>query len=327
MPSLIAFSQTTSADESVSDDGSLIKTTEEANVSWRERYEVGPGDVINFSFYGRPELDRPGIRIAPDGTIGYLQALGVEVAGMTIDEIRLTFQERLSKYFREPRIIVTPGEISSKRYVVLGKVTEKGIYTLDRPMTLVEAVARAGGMEVGLFEQNTVELADMDRSFLSRGGEKVPVDFRALFLEGDLKQNVEIEPNDYIYIASNTVNSYYVLGAVNSQSVQAFTPGATLVTAITRRSGFSPKAWLQKVIVVRGSLQDPEVFVVDIADILTGDAPDFPLQPKDIVYVSDRPFSKVEELLDAAIRGFLTSATTNWVNKNFPDLIENAVLP
>ncbi len=291
--------------------------------SWRERYELGPGDVINFAYYGRPELDRPGIRIAPDGTVSYLQATNVNINGLTIDEARRLFDERLASYFRNPRVIITPEEIGSKRYSIMGKVVKRGVYTLDRPLTLIEAVARAGGMEVGLFEQNTVELADMERSFIVRGDTRLDVNFQKLFLKGDMAQNIGIEPNDYIYFASNVTNQYYVFGAVGQPGVQSFTPNATVVTALSRRLGYDPKAWIHRVIVVRGSLTNPEVFEVNVADILTGRTPDFRLQPKDIVYVADRPTAELEELADAAIRAFITSAAVNFVNIHTPHIINN----
>ncbi|NCQ34378.1 hypothetical protein GW813_04715, partial [bacterium] len=56
-------------------------------VSWRERYTLGPGDVIDIRFYGRGELERTGVRIAPDGTLSYLQVNSLDVHDMTIDEL------------------------------------------------------------------------------------------------------------------------------------------------------------------------------------------------------------------------------------------------
>ena len=51
--------------------------------------------------------------------------------GLTIDELRARFDEALSKYRRTPRTIITPVAFKSKKYFMLGKVTLKGVYTLD----------------------------------------------------------------------------------------------------------------------------------------------------------------------------------------------------
>ena len=84
---------------------------------------------------------------------------------------------------------------------------DRGAYYLDRPLTIIEAVARARGIATGLYQQNTVELADMPRAFITRNGKRLPVDFQKLFHEGDLNQNILVEPGDYLYFPSGTINS------------------------------------------------------------------------------------------------------------------------
>jgi protein involved in polysaccharide export with SLBB domain len=290
--------------------------------SWRNRYELGPGDVVNFSLFGRPDLDRPGFRIAPDGTVSFLQAQNIKVTGLSLDEARIAIESGLQSHFRSPRVIITPQEVASKRFTILGKILKRGVVTLERPITLVEAVANAGGLETGLFETNTVELADLDRSFISRNGKQLPVDFRRLLSEGDMSLNVEIEPNDYIYIASNITNNYFVLGAIVNPGVQGLTEDASVVAAITRRGGFSERAWTERVLVVRGSIQSPETIIINVKKVLAGEEKDFKLAPKDIVFVSDRPWAEAEDVLNLALSAFVTSATTSWVNLNVGPIIE-----
>lgn len=295
--------------------------------SWRDRYELGPGDVINLTLFGRPDLSRVGVRIAPDGTINYLQVFDVNVSGQTIDEARITIENALSRYFKNPRVIITPAEISSKRYVMMGKVINRGSFQLDSPITLVEALARSSGFEVGLFEQNTVEMADMDRSFLIRNGLRLPISFKKLFHEGDMSQNVYLEPGDYVYIASGFNNNYYVFGAVYTQGAQSYFPDSTILDAITRRNGYTRKAYLNKVLIVRGSFDEPQTQIVNVMDIMNGKIPDVLIEPNDIIFVSERPFSKAEDILDGAIRAFIQNATTTWINENIPPIIKHQVLP
>lgn len=289
--------------------------------SWRNRYELGPGDVINFSLFGRPELDRPGFRIAPDGTVSYLQAQNIKVAGLSLDEARLAIEQGLSKNFRSPRVIITPQEIGSKRFTILGKVINKGVVTLERPITLVEAIANAGGIETGLSDQNTVELADLDRSFISRHGQRLPVDFKKLLRDGEMNRNIEIEPNDFIYVASSVSNDYYVLGAVVNPGVQTLTEDASIISAISRRGGMTDRAWPDRVLVVRGSFEKPKTYIVNVKDILAAKGKDFKLEPKDIVYIADRPWAVAEDILKLALSAFVTSATSNWVDMNVHPII------
>jgi hypothetical protein len=55
-------------------------------------------------------------------------------------------------------------------------------------------------------------------------------------------------------------------------------------------------------------LQKPQTFIVNANDILAAKSPDFQLQPRDIIYVSSRPWYKAEELLDLAATAFVQSA-------------------
>jgi protein involved in polysaccharide export with SLBB domain/capsular polysaccharide biosynthesis protein len=280
---------------------------------WQQKLTLGPGDVLTFSLYGEPLLIAEQVPIGPDGRISYLEAHDIMAAGLTVDEFRDKLNEELGKYRRAPQAFVVPVAFKSKKYFVLGKVTQRGAFPLDRPTTLIEAVARARGMETGLAaDRSMVELADLSRSFIARGGQKLPVDFEKLFNEGDLTQNVALEPNDYIYFPATDQKEVFVLGSVQNPGAYIYTTTSGAVGAIAARGGFTLRAWKNKLLVVRGSLDHPQTFVVDAASVLTGAQPDLKLQPHDIVYVSERPWIRAEELLDTAASAFVTSAMVTW---------------
>lgn len=294
---------------------------------WQQRLTLGPGDTVNFNFYGRGELARTEVAVEPDGRISYLQAHGIMAAGLTLDELRDTLTRALEQYYQHPRLIVTPAGFRSKKVFVLGKVVNKGALVLDRPMTVIEAVAQAGGLETGLFELNTVELADLPRSFLIRQRQRLPVDFEKLFLRGDLTQNILLEPDDYIYFPSAIANEIYVLGSVKSPGAQGLTSEATVISAITLAGSYTPKAYKQRVLVVRGSIDNPHRFIINTADILAGRVKDFRLEPRDIIYVADRPWARVEELADMAATAFIQTMVTVWTGNNIGPFITQPVLP
>ncbi|MGV3773326.1 MAG: polysaccharide biosynthesis/export family protein [Verrucomicrobiales bacterium] len=306
---------------------SFTATSRAKRAPWQEKLTLGPGDVLDIYLFGNPTLTRTNIFVAPDGRLSYLQAQSVVATGLTIEELRAKLDDQLAEYYATPRTIVVPVAFNSKKYYMLGKVNSKGVYPLDRPLTLIEAVARAKGLETGLYQRSSVEMADLSRSFLIRNGEKLPINFERLFLEGDLSQNVTLEPNDYVFFASTSANEIYVLGEVGNPGPIGFVPNASIVTVLADRGGFSPRAFKKKVLVVRGSLNQPEAFAVNAEAILNAEESDFKLQPRDIIYVSARPWIKVEELLDDAAQSFIQGAVTAWTGANIGPIIKRRLLP
>jgi len=86
---------------------------------WQQRLTLGPGDVLNFSLFGQPEMTRNDILIAPDGRVSYLQAQDILAAGLTVDELRARFDEELGKYLRAPRTFITPAKTSTCSPMIL----------------------------------------------------------------------------------------------------------------------------------------------------------------------------------------------------------------
>jgi protein involved in polysaccharide export with SLBB domain len=298
-----------------------------STAAWASVYRLGPGDIIDIRFYGRSELDRELITVAPDGSITYLGVTGFPVAGKTIEETRHSLEAALSEFYKSPRLVLIPRTLASKSYTLMGMVKTSGIFPLDTPLTLLEAIARAGGTTSGLFDRRYVDLADLGRSFLLRGQRRLPVDFQRLMLHGDMTQNVPLEPGDYIHIASALANDYFVLGAVRNPGREGFTENATVLSAIAKRGGYQPNAFRERVLIVRGSLSTPEVKVVNTDAVLKGNAQDVALQPKDIVYISSRPWYMAEEIADAAVIAFLQSSVATWTGLNMPVIFREAVLP
>jgi protein involved in polysaccharide export with SLBB domain len=278
---------------------------------WQKNLTLGPGDVLSFGLYGEPNLAHYEATVGPDGRISFLEARDIIASGLTVDGLRQRIDDALGKFRRSPRTIITPVAYHSKKYYVLGKVVQRGVYTLNRPTTVLEAVAQAKGIENGQVDYDVVDVADMQRAFLMRNNKRIPIDFEKLFGSGDLSQNVQIEPGDYLYFPSADVKQVYVLGEVALPGPVTYRPNLTMLGAISSRGGFDAAAFKSHVLVVRGSLNHPETFVAGLGT--TSDTMnDFKLQPNDIIYVSWRPFYRGEELLDLAATAFVQAAVAGW---------------
>ncbi|MDF1816849.1 MAG: SLBB domain-containing protein [Verrucomicrobiales bacterium] len=279
-------------------------------------YTLGPGDTVSFSAFDRADLERT-VRIAPDGTVSYMQAVAVNANGLTVDELRDRMEEELQKYRRDFKLIVSPQQMLSKEFAILGRVRTPGTFPLERPTTVLEGIALAEGVEIGTIRGSAFGLADFERSFVSRNGRKLDVDLCSLYHEGDLSQNQYLQPNDYVYIASILKSEFYVLGAVNSPGKIKMPNKLTVAKAISQAGGFQNEAYKMKVLVIRGDIHHPDVHVVNLRDVLRGNALDIPVESKDIIFVARRPFEILERVLDSAITTYMQTVTTEAINLGY----------
>jgi protein involved in polysaccharide export with SLBB domain len=318
--------------EANSSPGSFSISSPDQMAAWQKRLTLGPGDVLTVSMYEQPDSLRAGLAIGPDGRLNYLQARDVLAAGLTVDELRGKLEAELGKFYRPPlRVVVIPQTFNSKKYYILGNVVQKGVYTLDRPMTVIEAIARAQGFASIAQRRNTLMLADLSRSFLVRrepsgAFKRENVDFEALFLHGDLRQNIPVAPDDYLFFPPLDLKEVYVLGEVVRPGPAVHVEGLTVLRAIISQGGFRDKAFRSRVLVVRGSLNQPQTFVVNVNDILAARTVDFKLEPRDIVYVSRRPWAFAEELVELAVTEFFRAAIISWTGHNVGPFITEPIV-
>jgi hypothetical protein len=104
------------------------------------------------------------------------------------------------------------------------------------------------------------------------------------------------------------------------------TPDLSVLKGILLRGGFTPRSYRTRVLVVRGSLKTPQTFVIDSSEVLLAKAPDLRLQPRDIVFVSRKPWYRAEELVQAAIISFMSSAIISAAGQNIGPFIKDPFL-
>jgi protein involved in polysaccharide export with SLBB domain/Mrp family chromosome partitioning ATPase len=291
---------------------------------WQERLTVGPGDALEISLYGQKDTTRQ-IVIGPDGRFSFLQAMDFTASGLTVDELRTQLEQQLMKFHLAPRVVILPAAFRSKKYFLLGNVQGRGAYPLDKPVTIVEAVARARGFVTAAPQRSSFTLTDFSQAFLMRrqpdgSFAREAVDFESLFQRGELQHNKLLAPDDYLYFPPTGLEEVYVLGSVAGTGPLPYSKDLTVLGAIAGRGGFTDAAWKERILVVRGSLNKPETFVVNMGKTLRAVEKDFALQPKDIVYVSRKPWAKAEELLEAASSDFMRAIAVTWTGRQIGPL-------
>lgn len=278
------------SDEAVAKAGAAAKKKANSALPASVDYKVGPGDILTIIVWDHPELTTPagqyrsaeqsGTVVAEDGTIFYPYVGTVSVAGKTTRQIRDLLAQRLAKFIEKVQLDVRMAAFRSKRVYVVGEVLKPGQQDVtDIPMTVLEAVNRAGGFSPE---------ADHSRVLLTRKGTTYRVDIQAMYEDGATEQNALLEPGDILNVQDRSFNKIFVLGEVNKPGSLVMTKKRSTLAEALADTGYisqdrsNPK-WIY---VMRGESNTPELFHLD------GSSPDamlladrFALKPRDIVYV------------------------------------------
>ncbi len=108
-------------------------------------YVIGPSDVLTVTVWKEPTLSG-NILVRPDGMITVPLVGDVQASGLTPLQLADQIAEKLKKYVQTPNVSVVVGEIHSKVIYLLGEVAKKGPVEMTSGMTLLDAIAAAGGL-------------------------------------------------------------------------------------------------------------------------------------------------------------------------------------
>ncbi len=288
-----------------------------------EPFTLGPGDRLEVEMIG-DVTTRSKLVVGPDGKIYFYVLPGLDVWGLTLDQTQALISRELQQFVREkPPVAITLRSVESKRIWILGRLITPGVYPLTGPTTLIEAISLAGGPvsassftsltnTTGLGSRGaTDEAADLSRSFVIRQGRLLPIDFNRLLREGDFSQNIYLQSDDFIYLPSAASQEVNVLGAVSQPKTVNYVSKLTLSQAVANAGGTIKDAYISGVAIVRGSLTNPQMAVIDYEAVIRGQAPDVLLEPHDIVYVPYTPYRTVTRYVNLVLDSFVRAVGAN----------------
>lgn len=247
-------------------------------------YRISPGDKFNVFVYDNQELNTMGCFVKTDGNASIKLIGEVKLEGMTLEEAKKTVEKKMSKYVRYPKVSLIPYKLNVNHFTIIGKVGKGGSYTFETGIKISDTIAMAGGLRTGQFHGTTVELADLQNAYISRDGNKLPVNFIKVIREGNKLHDIPIKNGDYIYIPSSMNQEIFVLGEVNSPAYLGYKENLTLLHAITYAAGLKETCG-NTAIILRNGLVNTKPIEVNIEKILEGKTRDFILKPNDIVYL------------------------------------------
>lgn len=253
-------------------------------------YELGANDVISVTVYLHPELSVPengtnstvgGALITGDGTVELPLIGNVRLGGLTLAQATAEVTKDYGQYLKDPKVAIELQQAQSLRYYLLGAFTTPGVKYPVHQLTLLEALALGGSVDIAK--------ADLYQAYVAQGSVKLPVDLHALLVDGDLTQNIPLAAGDAIVVPSSEAENAFVFGAVGKTGSVAFNSGSlSLLQALSSAnldlSNYT-NAKLARIHVIRAHGKSAQFFIVDARLILDGQAQNFNLEPGDIVFV------------------------------------------
>jgi polysaccharide export outer membrane protein len=156
-------------------------------------YVIGVEDVISIVVWHEPEMSRA-MAVRPDGKLALPLIGEFEADGKTPAQLQAELSKKLQELIKNPDVTVIVQDIKSQKFNILGEVQKPGVYPLTKPMTVLYAVAMAGGFR---------DFAKPKKMYILRkskdgNSSKIPVNYNNVIKGAD--KNVELESRDTVVV-------------------------------------------------------------------------------------------------------------------------------
>ena len=267
-------------------------------------YRIGSNDVLNLTIYagGEKQFDED-LTVSGLGTIAAPFVGDIKVQGLTPTEVENKIKAPIARdFFVNPRVDIHIVGYHSLHYYISGAVQSPGLYEVSAQITLIELIAKAGGVlsdrgnlayimrNAGAKDVKELEAGRVN-NLLSQT-KPIKVDLQRLLDKGDMGANVLLKAGDMVYIPLMKsldvgLSQIYVEGEVKNPGIYDFRPGMTAMNACIMAGGFGTFAAPNRTRIIRKKGDKVEVIKIDLNDVRDGDIPDVELQPGDRIHVPE----------------------------------------
>jgi polysaccharide biosynthesis/export protein len=158
-------------------------------------YVIGNDDILAINVWKEPDISRS-VPVRSDGNISLPLVGEVQAAGHTPHQLEADIAGKLKNYISEPEVTVIVQEIKSQKFNVLGMVTRPGAYPLTNSMTVLDAIALAGGFRDFAKQKSVYVLREKPDGTQAR----LEFNYKDVVKGKNPAQNVKLQPRDTIVI-------------------------------------------------------------------------------------------------------------------------------
>ena len=160
-------------------------------------YVIGPGDQLRIFVYDAPQLSTE-VPVRPDGRISTPLVPEIVAAGKTPRQLSQDLTERLKEFIKEPNVTVIVSSFIgplNRQIRVIGEAAEPQAIPYRDHITVLDVMIMTKGL--------TRYAAGNRAVIVRRNGDKqesIHVRLSDLLKDGDIDQNVELQPGDTLII-------------------------------------------------------------------------------------------------------------------------------
>jgi polysaccharide export outer membrane protein len=237
---------------------------------------LGPGDSVNMEVYGQPDLTTT-MLVGDDGKINVPLAGPVSVAHMTPIQAAVKVEKSLKdgRFLVDPHVNLNIVTSKSQRVSVLGQVSKPGRYPIEPNTTIFELLAEVGGEN-----ENGADIGYITRKDDQGQTVRIPVNLKDPDGRKTSLPPVALKGGDELYVPK--VEKFYIYGEVSSPGMYSLEPGMTVIQAIARAGGITPRGSERRVEVKRAAKDGTTV----VSKVRGNDS----VQPSDVLRVKESLF-------------------------------------
>jgi len=158
-------------------------------------YEIGADDILAINVWKEPDFSRT-VPVRPDGKITMPLIGDLQASGRTPERLQQEIQQRLQAYISVPEVTVTLQEVKSLKFNIVGQIMRPGSYPLSESMTVLDAIAQAGG--VGIYAKSNAIYVLRVRP--DGSSVQLPFHYKQVLKGSNLSQNIKLRPRDTIVV-------------------------------------------------------------------------------------------------------------------------------
>ena len=160
------------------------------------RYRIEPGDSFDLTFDLSPEFNQTGVSVQPDGFVTLRGVGDLKVAGQTVPELTQTLHTAYSKILNDPPISIVLKDFEKPYFIADGQVSKPGKYDMHGQVTLVQAIAIAGGFQSSAKHSQVLLFRRIDDQWT----EAKIFNVKRMQKHGDLSEDPYLHPGDMLFV-------------------------------------------------------------------------------------------------------------------------------